>query len=339
MTDATTKTLKPRLTQEKVFAACELLSRDGKLPTLRALLEHLGSGGYSTISRFRSEWISERARAGNAAGSLPEGLSRPLQMFWAQAEEEARTLFNQQREELEAQMKALEERHALDEQRMAQLQSENDALRPIAKQMEVMAQALQSNGSVLSALSDGHARQATVLDRIGATQAALAGESRAAFADLRSGVDRLPQRLADIATAVETRIDRQTQLIIAERDTAAERHSKLTEDLGAQQQDTLYRLSEQIIAVQTLQRSAMDVANAITPAVRTLSARLDGLIENLKASAAAERERGAQLHALNEQRIETLQLAIEALQKSIGAMTRDVHAAVARAWAERKKGE
>lgn len=46
-------------TRDKVFEACETLIRGGHRPTIEAIRLHLGGGSFSTIGKYRKEWLAQ----------------------------------------------------------------------------------------------------------------------------------------------------------------------------------------------------------------------------------------------------------------------------------------
>jgi hypothetical protein len=71
------------ITREQVFEAAETLSREGEEPTYITVRERLGSGSFSTISKYLREWkaAGKGKDEGTAEVTVPAEFRAALESF------------------------------------------------------------------------------------------------------------------------------------------------------------------------------------------------------------------------------------------------------------------
>lgn len=181
------------ITKEQVFAIADELDAAGQSPTLAAVRKALGSGSFTTISEFMSEWKASKAsKARIAREAAPAAISERLAELgteiWAVAMDLASSRLASERAamavthgQLEAEKKQAVE---LADQLSAELERAN-------------ANLAKAQADVQAAHSDAQAQQ---LQAASATARAVEIERRAA--DLSLAVERLSQQNAELVAAL-----------------------------------------------------------------------------------------------------------------------------------------
>ena len=78
--------MKKMLTYESVVDAAVTLMREGRQPSINAVIQHLGHGSKTTAMKYLQQWRDSLTREGfRLPSDLPEELMEPLERFWTAA--------------------------------------------------------------------------------------------------------------------------------------------------------------------------------------------------------------------------------------------------------------
>lgn len=122
-----------KASREAVFAACDAIMGEGKLPSTREVCARTG-GSMSTISRHRREWGASLAAtiAESPFAGLPDEISEFGRQLWQMALTEAQRQLDSAREDLRVEAERVDERVSA-----AQSEAERAAARSTALEHEV----------------------------------------------------------------------------------------------------------------------------------------------------------------------------------------------------------
>ncbi|MBN2702378.1 MAG: DNA-binding protein [Methylothermaceae bacterium] len=186
---------RPGITKKQVFDTAQELLDEGSEPTVTTIRARLGSGSYSTISRFLSEWRDNQKQA-QAAPTTPPSVETMARRMWSEAWRLAEDSVKDARSELESERRRFEseirnlsvecdqKQKALNEA-MERLQ---EAVRKLMER-EIELEHLKSNHERLVKENAGHREQARRLDR---ENAALTRQLETAAGE----IDKLQSELA-----------------------------------------------------------------------------------------------------------------------------------------------
>ena len=125
-----------RITKESVFEAADKLDSQGQEPSVIAIRDAIGSGSFSTVSKWLKEWRGQQQQQQQQAVTMPDTVQaiyqKAIAAVWAEADRlyreqmaEMRELFAQERMEY---AKQADEEIVRLEKRNRELQSINDQL-------------------------------------------------------------------------------------------------------------------------------------------------------------------------------------------------------------------
>lgn len=139
-------------TRETVFAACDAIMIEGKIPTMRAVCSRTG-GSMSTISPLVGEWARELAigRRGNLPTALPDEVAQQLVGLWHAAIAEAKQRLASETAELKLDAESIQERATT-----AEAETERVRARSAEVQQELAAARAQ-----IASLNDELSRRST----------------------------------------------------------------------------------------------------------------------------------------------------------------------------------
>ena len=156
------------LQREQIFQAADALVEQGINPTLAAVRKALGSGSFTTIQEYMSEWRAERsARQEPIREAAPRTVNERLEVLgaeiWATAMEMANARLAADREAFEAHRLEMEKRQAEAAEMADQLAEELEASKEAMGRLEAERsrwseekQALEGQLNQLSALVEKH---------------------------------------------------------------------------------------------------------------------------------------------------------------------------------------
>jgi hypothetical protein len=100
-----------KATREAVFAACDMMMIEGKIPTVRAVCIRTG-GSMSTITPLLKEWVRElcEGRRGNQPTALPDGLAQTFVNIWHAAVAQAKQRLDAEAAGLKLDAQSIQER-------------------------------------------------------------------------------------------------------------------------------------------------------------------------------------------------------------------------------------
>lgn len=211
-----------RLTEEEVHAACADIAAKGERPTALKLLDYLGRGSLTTISKYLNSWTkTEEAQAIDAQAlpavvQLPEELSKDgndlLKKIWNIAKGIAVS-------ELDVQKEALKqaEKDSLARVEEAFAFSEAQSLK-----IERLEASLEEMKGKLAAEENQHHQTATKLNDVEKTNVALSKDNE----QLRHEIDALKATITD---SEEQRKSAEQERKVLESDHTAELKKKETE--------------------------------------------------------------------------------------------------------------
>jgi septal ring factor EnvC (AmiA/AmiB activator) len=185
-----------KATRESVFAACDAIADEGRIPTVREICSRTG-GSLSTIGPLRDQWTAKfvaQVQRGRQAG-LPEEVVRAFSGLWQAAVAEASKQLDSARVELRVDAEGIQERVT---------RAEAEAERVSAQSAETKRE-LDAARAQIEVLNDELSRRAT--------------EHRIVFTSLTSLIDSLKdqgRRFADDHSEVVSRMTTERERLVAE---------------------------------------------------------------------------------------------------------------------------
>lgn len=309
---------KASITPEQVHAVADTIKAEGGSPTLRGVLDRLGSGSMGTVNKHLQQWKAGQVRQAAVELTLPPGLQRALLDFMAA--------------ELAATRAPLETEVAELQQTIADLTAENErqlgAIEDQAAELEAMA--------AEKAAAEGKAAQlaedlASAKDDAGRAREA-AEQARTELAKALLRLEAMPRLEADLAAARAELTQERAGRVSAEQQSAV---------LAAQKTDLEGRLVD-----------ARKEADRAKEQLQSAQARAEQLLETLadsRVSVQAGQSRIAELVAEGERqagtildlakKLEALSAEKAAAEGKAGQLAEDLASAKVDAGREREAGE
>jgi septal ring factor EnvC (AmiA/AmiB activator) len=185
------------ISTEQVYEAAGTLLEEGTPPTVQAVRERLGSGSYTTISRYLDAWRKEHAGQAPAnIPAMPEKVMGAFQQVWATAARVAQEDTETQRQALEAMRREMEKDRADMAAEIARLEK---ALEGAEHKASGLEKALETERK-----GRGEAQEqvtALRIDHARLEERAKAAEGRAG--ELKAQVEGLQMKFAEIARQQE----------------------------------------------------------------------------------------------------------------------------------------
>lgn len=191
---------------QKIHAAADALSADGKRPTLAAIRDAIGGGSFTTISEAMKTWIG-RHTAPTEPDTAPDAVTRA-------GVEQAAALWKQAKAVADEQLKS--ERAVLDEAR-AELERETSEAAALADELTTENESLKATIEQLKV-------EATEQQQALANMTTKATAAEAALAECRARAEQLEKQLEREAK----KADAATEAAAKAREEAAELRGRMT---------------------------------------------------------------------------------------------------------------
>ena len=136
----------PRITQDSVFKAADQLSEQGEYPSVSTVREYLGSGSFSTITKYLQQWREHQDKAAVTI-DLPEKVEAAYRKAAVVAWQEASRLANEKAVVAEERMEQERQKHV---QASDEASAEIERLETLVQQMELKDQQRQKELEELS---------------------------------------------------------------------------------------------------------------------------------------------------------------------------------------------